>query len=478
MKKLSELTSRFVYDAYHLNDDMVFIIREIDAKELLNYQRLDVIAKLMYLELREKCPVHAEALYLEHIRVMTRDSFVEAGSNKSGKEAFLKSFQNLYEDMKEHGYREDQLPIPVDKDMCLMDGAHRTACAIALNKPVTIIQLPVSAEYDCYDYQYFRERTMEESYLDEIVLEYIRRSDHNCCINLWPSAKGHDEEARALIDKYFTVFYEKEVTLNENGAFHYLAQIYKEYSWAQNHDQDGFSGVYRKLVPCFPTFDPVKVFFVKVREFDSLVQIKEEIRDVYHLEKHSMHATDNDQETREMAEILLSGETIHFLNACQPLKFPNTFELLAQTSEHDPQKTIYTGSIVLALYGIRQAEDLDYLSLEEDENSHNKYLDLYEMTLEEAFHDPGNSFVYFDNHFLTLDVIKNFKKNRDEGKDRDDLKLIDLVLSSNGLEDPQIKKIQARRRRIAKIQGVILKTAHKTGTYDLLRKIYHVVKGK
>lgn len=476
MKKLSELTSPFVYDAYHLNDDMVFIVREVDARELLGPKRLDVIAKYLYLKLKDKCPKHAENLYLEHIRVMTRDSFVEAGSHKSGREAFLQSFHELYEDMKKNGYRSNQLPIPVDKDMCLMDGAHRTACAAALGLPVTVIQLPVTAEYDCYDYRFFRERAMEETYLDEIVLQYIRMTDHNVCINLWPSAKGHDEELRALIDRYFTVFYEKEITFSENGAFHYLAQIYREYSWAQNHDEDGFSGVYRKLVPCFPTFDPVRVFFVKTKEFDHLAEIKEEMRDIYKLEKHSMHATDNDEETAEMAEILLSKETLRFMNACQPLKFKNTFKLLEETSQHDPQTTVYTGSIVLALYGIREADDLDYLCTEEDENSHNKYLDLYGITMDEALYDPEKTFTYFGNRFLTLETVKKFKENRGEGKDRDDLKLIDLVLSSAGQEDPEIKRIQTRRRRIARIQGVILKTAHKTGTYDLLRNIYHLVK--
>ena len=477
MKKLSELTSPFVFRAYHLSDDMPFVLRKVMPQELISRNRLDIMAKVLYLKLKDSAPDYARDLYLEHIRVMTRDSFEEAGSHKSGKQAFIDSFENLFEGMKENGYAEAELPIPVDQDLQPVDGAHRAACAILLDIPVNIVVLPVKAEYDNYPYRFFRERGMEEKYLDQMVLEYVRRKNTGC-FNIWPSAKGHDEEVEKLLEESFGIVYQKDVKLNENGAFHYLAQIYAEYSWAQDHDGDGFAGVYRKLVPCFPTFDPVKVYFVDADDVRCLTPVKEQLRDLFGLEKHSMHATDTHEETVQMAEILLSPPTVRFLNRCQSTRFKNTFDLLKQGDDFDYSRTVLTGSIVLALCGMRQAEDLDFISLDDIPGSHNDLLKYYGMTAEEAVTSPDVSFVYFGRRFLTLECVRKFKQNRGEGKDKDDVVLIDTMLKNDGKEDLKVKLLQKKRRLVAGAQGIILKAAHKTGTYDLLRAVYKKLKGQ
>lgn len=477
MKKLSELTSPFVFRAYHLDDDMPFVLRTVMPEELISRNRLDIMAKILYLKLKDTAPAYARSLYLEHIRVMTRDSFEEAGSKKSGKQAFLDSFAKLYEDMKASGYSEEALPVPVAEDLQPVDGAHRIACAAVLGIPVNIVVLPVKAEYDSYPYGWFRERGMDEEFLDQMVLEYVRRRNTGC-FNIWPSAKGHDEEVRQILQDTFGIVYEKEVTFNENGAFHYLAQIYAEYSWAQDHDGDGFAGVYRKLVPCFPSFDPVRVFFVDAEDGSRLTETKEKLRGLFDLEKHSMHATDSTEESRQMAEILLSPQTVRFLNRCQSTRFSNTFELLKQGDGFDYARTVLTGSIVLALYGMRRAEDLDFISLDDIPGSHNDLLKYYGMTKEEAVFSPAVSFTYFGRRFLTLECIKKFKENRGEGKDRDDLVLIREMLENDGRESLKVRLLQKKRRAVAAAQGVILKAAHRTGTYDLLRAVYKKLKGQ
>ena len=79
---------------------------------------------------------------------------------------------------------------------------------------------------------------------------------------------------------------------------------------------------------------------------------------------------------------------------------------------------------------------------------------------------------------LFMLTIKEFKKNRNEGKDRDDLQLIEYVLNNGDREDIRVRFLQYKRRAVAKIQGAILRIAHKTGTYDLLRKIYKTLRGR
>lgn len=474
--KISNVTSEFLRKAYKLDEGMSFSVETIEAKQLLCAKRLDIIAKVQYLKLKDIAHDYAQSLYLEHIRVMTKDSFIEAGSHKEKAQDFIDAFNALYDDMKHNGYREDLLPVPVDKNGVIMDGAHRVACAIVLNIPIKIVKLPVEAIYDLYDYLYFEDRLMNERYLDNLILEYIKTQDNIGCINIWPSAVGRDEEIQKILKKNFEIIYYKEVHFNENGAFQYLAQIYKEYSWAQNNG-DGFSGVYRKLLPCFPNFNPVRVYFISSRDYTLVTSVKEELRKLFGLEKHSMHATDNYQETLEMSEILLSDNTIQFLNQSNPLKFNTTIPLLSEANKYDLSKTIFTGSIVLALYGIREANDLDYLTLDDDPNSHNYLLKYYFSSVEELLNNPEKSFTYFGLRFLTLNEIIKFKKNRNESKDEDDVRLIQLIVSNSNKTNYKVKMIQTKRRVIAKTQGVILKVAHKTGTYDLLRTIYKKMKG-
>ena len=464
--------SDFVKNAYKIDEFIKYELETVEAVKLLNANRLDIIAKIIYLIEKDRCFDYAKSLYLEHIRVMTKDSFIEAGSNKQGKQAFIDAFEKLFEDLKTNGYDLNSLPVPVDRNYHIMDGAHRVAACFILNIPVRIIKLDLEAIYDKYDYLYFRDRLMNEDYLDQIVLKYIEIKKNIACINIWPSAKGNDESLKSLIND---VVYYKEVKLNENGAFNYLAQIYKEYSWAQNSG-DGFSGVYRKLVPCFPTFDPVRVYFVETDNFDRILTLKEKIRDIYKIEKHSVHATDNIKETIEMARILLSRNSIEFMNKCNSTKFKSTFEILNDTSNYDLENTVFTGSIVLALYGIREANDLDFIDINNSKDSHNDYLDIYKLSLNDVIYNPNNYFIYFNIKFLKLEIIKQFKENRNEGKDKDDLKLIEMILANSDKKNIKVTLLQTKRRVIAKAQGVILKIAHKTGTYDLLRSIYKRIK--
>lgn len=461
---------------YGLPECTNYIVKEVDASELLCPERLDIAAKYLYLKMKDICPEYARNLYLEHIRVMTKGSYVEPYSKKNSQDAFVRNFNAVFEGMKGNGYDNDVSPIPVDRNLRIMDGAHRIAACLMLGLKVPIVILPMEAKDDIYNQDFFESFGMDQNFLDEIVRTYVSLCKQCVCINIWPSAKGHEEELNKIINREFNVVYKKEVAFNENGAFFYLAQIYQEYSWAQNSDE-GFSGVYRKLMPCFPTFDPVRTIIAEVDDYSKLIPVKEEMRNLFNLDKHSLHITDNTAETIQMANIILSNNTISFLNKCNALQYKNTFKLLEEGKEKaEGQNICFTGSIVMALYGIREANDLDYITIADDDpESHNSLLSIYGCTKEQAVYQRNLQFNFFDLNFLTLDVIKTFKKNRGEGKDADDIKLIEMVLSSNG-KSWKAEYFRKKRRLIANVQGAIIRAAHKTGTYELLRGIYKNIK--
>ena len=80
-----------------------------------------------------------------------------------------------------------------------------------------------------------------------------------------------------------------------------------------------------------------------------------------------------------------------------------------------------------------------------------------------------------------MKCLKVFKKNRGEAKDIDDLRLIDAFLNQNKnrrKEKIKIIFVRYKRRIITNAQGLVIRFTHKTGTYDLVRNLYHKVKNK
>lgn len=464
---------------FNLNEGLCGEIIYVSPQKLICKERLDIVAKYIFLDLRDKCFDYAKDLYKDHIRVMTRGSFVEPYSEKKNLEAFISSFNNIASSIEKNGFDLSVAPIFVDENYKILDGAHRVASCLFFNIEVPVVVLPVSGEYNVYNQEYFEQYGIKSDYLDLIMQYYLRLTDKDVyCLNVWPSAKNHDNELLDIINDSFHIIYKKEMELNENGAFLYLAQIYKEYAWAQEGDKN-FSGVYRKLLPCFPDYSPIKTFFLVPKEPIDLIEKKEEMRAIYNIEKHSLHMTDNMCETIQMAEIILSNNTISFLNNSDVFRFKSTTSWVksAIAIKENNDEIVFCGSLVLALYGIREAHDIDYLCLIDDAESHNEYIDLYELTLKQAIYNPAVQFSFFGLPLLTLERIKVFKKNRNEGKDRDDIDLIELF-EAGKMKSKKMKYLQRKRRIVGTIQGKIIRLLHLTGTFTLVRTIYRRIKGK
>lgn len=462
---------------YNLSKDTPFRECKVNPLELLCPNRLDIAAKMEYLETKEKMPRIARNEYIEHIRAMTKGAFVESYSNKKDPNTFLDEFDKLFVNIKENGF-DDKFAVPVDKNMQILDGAHRVAISIVLGMQVPVIIIPIVA-CDKYDSDFFKNQGVASNLIDKYVNKYISYSANALCINIWPSAKKHGEELDKLINDNFRIIYRKNIKLNENGALYYLIQIYKEYSWAQNC-VDGFSEVYRKLVPCFSDFSPVRLLFVEKINDIELKKIKSDMRDIFELDKHSLHITDNVNETREICQIVLNDNSIRFINQANVLAYKNTFNQLKEAIEKSSvseARIVYTGSIVLALYGIREAYDLDYfIDDNSDYDAHNSIVTQYPYPLDELLFDENNYFCFFGACFLTLEVIKEFKKKRNDAKDKEDLFLIESVMKDNYKDDIYIQLIRKKRRMIARVQGLIIRISHKTGSYEKLRSIYRKIK--
>lgn len=471
----------YIASIYNIDESSKIEVLEIDAAQLLSRNRLDIIAKLLYIQSIELNLDNGKEIYKDHIAAVTKNSFIEGGNpEKNSIKKFEKQFNDLIASMKTEGYIEDEYPVPVDENLQILDGAHRVASAIYYNKKIKIAKLPVRA-CDKYNQQFFDKMGFKSQYMDQIIQKYIEMKNGIYIVNIWPAANDKDKEINQIISKLSNIVYYKEVYLTEQGAFNYLHQIYSRDSWIGDINNK-FSGTYRKLEPCFKGNNPLRVFVIESSSINEVLRIKESIRDLFNIGKHSIHITDTKIEAISMGRIIFNNNSIEFMNYAKPYKFKNSYKLLKSYKEQCTDEKAITSSMVLSIYGIREANDLDFISLETNSennfsyhDSHNYLSKYYGNSIENLIMDPKNYFYYDDVKFLSIQNIAEFKENRKENKDIDDLILIENYYKLNknpkGLLYVSNEVIKFKRRFLAKLQGIIIRVSHITGTYNILRKI-------
>lgn len=81
-------------------------------------------------------------------------------AGKFNAEDYITAAKNLCASMAQEGFNPE-FPIPIDPDGQLLDGAHRVACAIALNIPVHAQPLNTRAWAPGWGMDWFRKAGME-----------------------------------------------------------------------------------------------------------------------------------------------------------------------------------------------------------------------------------------------------------------------------------------------------------------------------
>lgn len=90
---------------------------------------------------------------------------------------------------------------------------------------------------------------------------------------------------------------------------------------------------------------------------------------------------------------------------------------------------VITGSTVLSLYGLRDCKDIDLIYYNNPPvDSHNQYLEThYKLTLDNIINNPLYHLYYQGFKYVSLDVIANMKRVRNEPKDVVDVQLIEKM---------------------------------------------------
>ena len=417
-----------------------YIFKNIDPNKLMTPSRLDIAFKLLFLNYININKKLAIEIYSNHINALTLGSNKEPGKKaKKNISIYIKQFKHTFDSIKKNGFNFKKTLIPVSNKNHLCNGAHRVASSIYLNNKIALIKL--GYEEHLYDYKFFYKRKTKLSYLNMAALTFIDYSRNVYLAFIWPTANVEDSYIEKKIPN---ILYKKDISLTHNGSFNLITQVYKNEPWLGNK-KNKFQGARSKMLSCFKKKNKLRVVLFMEKNLKKVIKIKEDFRKPLKKGNHSIHITDNHKETKILSKLVLNENNLHFLNYSKPNKYLSTekkikkfkkFLILNNISFSD---VILDGGMVLSLYGIREARDIDYLHIKETKlnyttqliNSHSSEIRYHKKRKEDLIYDPKYYFIFQGLKFCSFNQIYQMKKNRFDEKDKIDIKLMESLNENN-----------------------------------------------
>lgn len=140
----------FEYPNLHYTDEPVdendlYFVHPV---QFITADRLDLVIRyLACKEILDNAPAEGVRLYEmltismnngeEYVRPFTTCAYFSTYESKKGFDAFYRSFRELIASMSEKGFLKEHF-IPVSENWGVINGTHRLACALALNKKVYV----------------------------------------------------------------------------------------------------------------------------------------------------------------------------------------------------------------------------------------------------------------------------------------------------------------------------------------------------
>ena len=405
----------------------------------------------------------------------------------------------LIEDFKSGLFDESRTLIPVDKNYELIDGAHRVSCAAYFNKKVRILRFLDVKIYEM-TFQYLTDKLMPMDVAEAMALEATKWHDDLFMLFLWPKAFLQGEKlskAKELIKEKADVLYHKPCVMSYQAIRNLMIQIYGHMDWVGNIDND-FSSTYKKADEVWSPEGKCEFVLLKAPSTQYVLNLKSEIREIFQIGLSSIHSTDNMRETVIAANALFNPNSFFFLNIAKPTRFKNSYRLLQKYKSriHEGKRSenefIVDSSMVLAITGAREANDLDFYTttekglnlfngisnIEEHDNIQRQY---YNVPISDLITNSHNHFWYDEIKFVSLEQLLEFKKNRYKAdrdpKDASDIKLLEILLSGKEnkfrkwILSVQIGMRRSERKFMSRYRTIRNSVLKRVGIYDHLKMI-------
>jgi len=449
--------------------------------DLMTASRLDLGFKLAQLSaLEESGSKLASDAYHQHLKVMTNGTFTEFDdASKDSFEKYVTTLRKLSGLVKRETFAGFDNKITVS-DGVITNGAHRLASLIFHEKEDTVCHVKTQSPLK-YDYRYFRERGMSQNLLRFGVLKFIEYNKSCRLIIAWGGASPKFQSEIENICSSRHLVYHENILLSSRGTLNLISEVYSGEPWV-NYDALDYRDVASKTHLCFSPGNVLDVYVVCGIDDSEIIQFKSSMRESEQRGKHSIHTTDTHQETKRLVLCLLNESWVHFTNFASPRNnyIRNDF-FQSNNDGHENESIIYTGSIVLSVYGLKAHNDIDFLSFSHStkgfSGNHLTQSKYYSDSFNDIFDNPFNSFIYRRKRFIALSVLCSMKINRNEKKDQIDVQIIKKSLHLN--RPSQTRKIaQVAKFRFYVCKDHIYQKIHSNRLGFIILKYYSAFKAK
>lgn len=490
------------YFKFSLDDRCVEEV--VDARTLLGPFRFDFYGILFYIDQKVKGVTDlsfAKEVYKERTRAMTGFKLSEIGNaEKSSFEDFINVLDNLITDFLNDRYDYNKTLIPIDKKGEPIDGAHRISCAAYFNKQIKVLRF-LDREVTPYDYTYLRNELLPTDIADAMALEALNWHNDIYALFLWPKAHRDSTKLQSslqIISDTHEVLYQVEYKLTFEAIRNLMIQLYGHMDWVGSIE-DGYSNITGKADEVWADNGRLRIVLIRANNCEEVLALKARIRNLFNIGLASIHSTDNIRETTMAMNALLNSNSRHHLLNSDVTRFKESYKLFTRfkgtlnQSPFDKSEFILDASMVLSIYGIRAARDLDYYCLhaepqkrypadsdiEEHDDTQKVY---YSLPVRDLILNPQNYFVFNEIKFVTLQQLLLFKQNRyaatKEPKDAEDIKQIQNVLSHNSKLIKYITRTKLnlkRRKRVLreKLRSTLIHVSQSLHIYKLIRTVKH-----
>lgn len=478
----------YIATSFNIDLTQKYKVEYINARELITADRIDLVAKIKYIEAIDKGykTDFFEDLYRETIAAFSDDTYKEPGNKeKNSFKKYTKIFKELIDEIKNNGFDINKSIIPVGKNNAIMDGAHRVSIAAYFNLDIPIVRFEnIEIKYDA---DFFMMKQMNLEYINYLIYEFCKLKNNIYAICLWQKCSPEDVfKSLAKIKEKCNVIYRYKISLNYNGLKNLMVQIYNKHDWVGSY-KDHHKGVLTKVDNCYSENKDINIILVETDNVDEILKLKNSIREDVKIGNHSIHSTDNINETLQLLSLTLNENSVYGLNNYNPDKYYKfnvkfeKFKEIIKTNNISVDDVAIDSSAIMALFGIRENEDIDAIINEKYVNlfdeigldDHNNQIVFYNKSIDDLLYNPCNYFIYDGIKFLTLSNLLIMKKNRNEQKDQED-----VILINNNLSDSKksgnfkilLKKTIRRIKRKTKKNLVDL--LKKIGCFEMCRKFY------
>ena len=376
--------------------------------------------------------------YLSHLR--TWNSFIE--DNKRSKTDFIDQFESVIKGISANGY-ESFPPIQVTSEQNLVNGIHRLVTCDLVGIDPDIQYVRSQYKYDSKFFESYQNphdgshfslqlrNNLIRSYIDSVSVNALVVLPRAIAIDGGKFVKNmlRNDNKVALLRRF-------RVPLNLLDLL--VTHFYYDQNWCNPGSQINWEAIaFKRKEITSPDTQQYVDFYATTYTANDLAEIKKEIRSFYGIENSSVHSTDHPKDARIVGQFLMSTNALKALwstNRCRNGWVINNYlikELTSSSYEWNPDRML-VGSALNDIAGLRQANDLDFLSRESDLSckhnaSHNEYDYLYSRPIFDLIDEPSCYFTLFGAKVISATEYKSFKRQRNEEKDLQDLYALNSV---------------------------------------------------